>query len=97
MKVTATARGYFGSYREVGETFDVPDGAKASWFKPKAQIEADAKAAAAKALTAAAEKAKADADNAARDADEAEKAAKAAEVANLFKPKVNGKDGGDLV
>lgn len=32
MKVIATKQGYFGKLREVNETFDVPDGEKASWF-----------------------------------------------------------------
>jgi len=34
MKVIATAQGFYGSYREVGDKFEVPDGAKASWFVP---------------------------------------------------------------
>lgn len=98
MKVTATAKGYYGGYyREANETFDVPNGATASWFKQTQQLEADTKAAAAKALAATAAKAKADAENAAADAEVADKAAKAAEVANLFKPKVGDKTGGDLV
>lgn len=32
MQVQAIARGYFGKLVEVGEVFDVPDDAKASWF-----------------------------------------------------------------
>lgn len=32
MKVTATKVGFFGSLRQPGESFDVPDGSKASWF-----------------------------------------------------------------
>jgi hypothetical protein len=39
MKVIATKPGYHGKLRDVGgEPFDVPDGAKASWFVP---VEAD--------------------------------------------------------
>ena len=35
MLVIATAKGYFGKVREVGERFDVPDDtSKASWFEP---------------------------------------------------------------
>ena len=34
MQVIATAQGFYGSYREVGDKFEVPDGAKASWFEP---------------------------------------------------------------
>lgn len=34
MQVIATARGYHGSLREPGDTFEVPDGAKATWFAP---------------------------------------------------------------
>ena len=34
MKVIATAPGFYGSYREVGDKFEVPDGAVASWFEP---------------------------------------------------------------
>lgn len=34
MKVTATARGYFGKLREPGDTFDVPSGSKGNWFVP---------------------------------------------------------------
>ncbi|WP_039052161.1 hypothetical protein [Bordetella avium] len=34
MKVTALKPGYFGKLREPGDEFDVPDGAKASWFAP---------------------------------------------------------------
>ncbi len=43
MKVTATKPGYFGKLREVGDTFDVPDGAKASWFKPVVESNVPAK------------------------------------------------------
>lgn len=34
MKVTAKAKGYHGSFRDVGEVFDVPEGTKGSWFDP---------------------------------------------------------------
>ena len=34
MKVTATARGYYGKLREPGDVFDVPTGSKATWFVP---------------------------------------------------------------
>lgn len=34
MKVIAIKQGYFGKLRGVDEVFDVPDGAKASWFTP---------------------------------------------------------------
>lgn len=34
MHVIATAKGFYGSIIEPGQTFEVPDGAKASWFKP---------------------------------------------------------------
>lgn len=34
MKVIASKQGYFGKLREPGDTFDVPDGSKASWFAP---------------------------------------------------------------
>ena len=42
MKVTTTKAGFFGKLRQIGETFEVPDGTrKASWFeqvaKPKAE------------------------------------------------------------
>ena len=34
-KVVATQRGFYGrQLREAGDIFDVPDGAKASWWKP---------------------------------------------------------------
>jgi len=36
MEVIAIKQGYFGKLREPGETFAVPDGAKASWFAPTA-------------------------------------------------------------
>ena len=34
MKVIATKHGYFGRLREPGDTFDVPNGEKATWFEP---------------------------------------------------------------
>ena len=34
MKVIATKVGFFGSLREVGDKFEVPDSEKASWFSP---------------------------------------------------------------
>ncbi|AAR97681.1 hypothetical protein ACLRAE_12340 [Bordetella bronchiseptica] len=34
MEVIALKQGYFGKLREPGDKFDVPDGAKASWFAP---------------------------------------------------------------
>lgn len=34
MRVRAIAKGFFGHLREVGAEFEVPDGAKASWFEP---------------------------------------------------------------
>mgnify|MGYP000866037745 CR=1 FL=1 len=53
VKVIATARGYFGRIlREPDDVFSVPDGAKASWFRPvverdeKPEVSADDPAAA---------------------------------------------------
>lgn len=42
MKVTATAVGFHGKIRQPGETFDVADGTKGSWFLPaeKAEVKA---------------------------------------------------------
>lgn len=40
MKVVATAKGFVGKLREIGEEFDVPEGLKASWFVPVLQPEA---------------------------------------------------------
>lgn len=97
MKVTATAKGFHGTYREAGEEFDVPDGSKASWYKATKQLEADTKADAAKALVAKAEKAKADAANATKDADDALKAAQAAQVVTTAFQPTAPKEGGDLV
>lgn len=37
MKVIATKHGFFGKLRQPGEEFDVPDGAKGSWFEPVAK------------------------------------------------------------
>ena len=34
MRVIATKPGYFGKLRDIGEEFDVPDDAKATWFTP---------------------------------------------------------------
>lgn len=34
MKVIATKAGYFGKLRAPGDEFEVPEGAKASWFAP---------------------------------------------------------------
>lgn len=34
MKVIAIKQGYFGKLRAPDEVFDVPEGAKASWFTP---------------------------------------------------------------
>ncbi|CCJ51977.1 hypothetical protein L527_2102 [Bordetella bronchiseptica MBORD839] len=31
--------GYFGKLREPGDAFDVPDGAKASWFAPASVVQ----------------------------------------------------------
>jgi len=32
MKVVAIKPGYFGSLRDVGDEFEVPEGSRASWF-----------------------------------------------------------------
>jgi hypothetical protein len=32
MRVVATAQGYLGCFREVGDEFEVPVGTKGSWF-----------------------------------------------------------------
>ena len=34
MLVIATAKGFFGQYRDEGDEFEVPEGTKGSWFKP---------------------------------------------------------------
>lgn len=34
MEVIATKVGYYGKLREPGDTFEVPEGATASWFEP---------------------------------------------------------------
>lgn len=45
MRVVATAPGYLGHFREIGEEFDVPEGDEASWFTPvkRGKVKADAK------------------------------------------------------
>lgn len=42
--VVAIARGYFGELRDEGDVFQVPEGAKGSWFRPvtDADVAADA-------------------------------------------------------
>ena len=37
MLVIATAKGFFGQYRNEGDEFEVPDGTKGSWFQPVEQ------------------------------------------------------------
>lgn len=37
MKVIAIKQGYFGKLRNPGDEFEVPEGAKASWFEPVKQ------------------------------------------------------------
>lgn len=34
MRVIVTAPGFWGQLRQPGEEFDVPEGSKATWFKP---------------------------------------------------------------
>lgn len=34
MQVKALSAGYYGSYRETGDVFEVPDGETATWFEP---------------------------------------------------------------
>lgn len=82
MKVTATKAGFHGRFRTPGEEFDVPDGSKASWFKPTKELEADVKRTHATATQATADKAKADAVNALRAAELAAAEAKKAAEAN---------------
>lgn len=36
MRVVAHSIGYFGAIRNAGDEFEVPDGAKGSWFAPVA-------------------------------------------------------------
>lgn len=49
MEVRATKPGFYAQYRNEGDTFDVADGAKASWFEPtKAPAKDGAKGKAAK-------------------------------------------------
>ena len=38
MRVVALKVGFFGVLRQVGDEFEAPDGAKASWFAPAASI-----------------------------------------------------------
>lgn len=45
MKVIATATGFYGRLRFAGDTFEVPDDAKATWFKKDGEDEAKAKSA----------------------------------------------------
>ncbi len=40
MEVIATKVGYHGKLREPGDTFEVPEGATASWFEPTQKPEA---------------------------------------------------------
>lgn len=45
MQVIAKKAGFYGgSLRPEGATFDVPEGAKASWFEPAEEEKSDAKA-----------------------------------------------------
>lgn len=44
MKVIAIAKGFRGKLYEPGETFDVPEGTKGSWFVP-AELQPEAKSA----------------------------------------------------
>lgn len=34
MEVRATAKGFHGCFREIGDQFEVPAGSKASWYVP---------------------------------------------------------------
>ena len=43
MLVIATAKGFFGQYRNEGDEFEVPEGTKGSWFKPVPADEPEAK------------------------------------------------------
>ena len=43
MRVIATAVGFFDNLRQKGDEFDVPEGAKGSWFKPVPADEPEAK------------------------------------------------------
>lgn len=47
MEVIAIRRGYHGKLREPDEKFEVPEGAKASWFKPTSKADVVEKPAAA--------------------------------------------------
>lgn len=51
MKVIATAPGYLGCYRKERDTFEVPDDAKATWFKPATPDDEKKHAAATKVKT----------------------------------------------
>ena len=43
MRVIATTVGFFDNLRQKGDEFDVPEGAKGSWFKPAPADEPEAK------------------------------------------------------
>lgn len=43
MKVIATKPGFHGTRRFEGDKFDVPDKAKASWFKPVSEVKPEDK------------------------------------------------------
>ncbi len=43
MRVIATAVGFFDNLRQKGDEFEVPEGAKGSWFKPVPADEPEAK------------------------------------------------------
>lgn len=43
MRVTATAPGFYGQLRQIGDEFDVPEDAKATWFKPAKGEEPESK------------------------------------------------------
>lgn len=47
MKVRATAPGFYGAYREIGDEFDVTNGETATWFEAVKGKKQDAKAEAA--------------------------------------------------
>jgi len=44
MKVRATAPGFYGYYREIGEEFEVGNGETAAWFEAVVSKKQDAKA-----------------------------------------------------
>jgi len=63
MQVIATAVGFHGKLRQVGDKFDVADGSKGSWYEPVGKPPArQPSAAEAKAKTEAEAKAKAEAE-----------------------------------